>query len=144
MKIIEILPSERVGKRKYTMGLFLCPVCNETTKKIKREGLKAKSCSHKCYAKTREQRGAYKKKIVSKKYVYIYSPDHPNAIGTKKLYVAEHRLVVEKALSRYLTSEEIVHHKDGNTLNNDIENLQIMTASEHSSLHAKLRTRGDK
>ena len=29
----------------------------------------------------------------------------------------------------------IIHHKDGNTKNNLIENLQIMTQSEHLKLH---------
>ena len=33
----------------------------------------------------------------------------------------------------------IVHHKDGNYKNNDINNLQIMTQNEHVALHNKLR-----
>ena len=33
----------------------------------------------------------------------------------------------------------IVHHKDGDFSNNKIENLQIMTQSEHVGLHNKLR-----
>ena len=50
------------------------------------------------------------------KYVYIYNPEHPNAIGTRKLYVAEHRILMEKKIGRLLTKDEIVHHKDENTL----------------------------
>lgn len=86
-------------------------------------------------------RGSYKpdRKIMNKKYVYIYKPGHPNAIGTRKLYVAEHRLVMEEKIGRYLTSEEIVHHKDENTLNNSLSNLQIMTPSEHSKHHQNFR-----
>jgi len=33
----------------------------------------------------------------------------------------------------------IVHHKDGNFRNNKLDNLQIMTQSEHVGLHNKLR-----
>lgn len=33
----------------------------------------------------------------------------------------------------------VVHHIDGDRLNNDIENLQAMTASEHAILHCELR-----
>lgn len=34
----------------------------------------------------------------------------------------------------------VVHHKDGNKLNNDTPNLQIMTMGEHISLHHKGQT----
>lgn len=33
-----------------------------------------------------------------------------------------------------------VHHKDGNRANNSIENLELLTASEHLSIHAKSHT----
>ena len=44
-----------------------------------------------------------------------------NSIG----YIPEHRLVMAKALSRALNSNETVHHIDGNRLNNNIKNLQL-------------------
>jgi len=56
-------------------------------------------------------------------YWYIYAPDHPNCTQAK--YVAEHRLVMEQKLGRYLSRKEVVHHVDGNPLNNDPENLMI-------------------
>jgi predicted transcriptional regulator len=59
-----------------------------------------------------------------KGYRYIYCPDHPNAVFGKK-YVAEHRLVMEKKLCRYLDRKEVVHHIDGNPLNNHPDNLAV-------------------
>jgi len=51
--------------------------------------------------------------------------------------VLEHRKVLEDA--GYNLEGMIVHHRDGNPSNNDINNLQVMTQSEHAKLHVDLR-----
>lgn len=61
-------------------------------------------------------------------YVYLLSPKHPSAINNKnnRGYVAEHRLVMEKILGRYLDKQEYVHHRNGIKNDNRIENLELI------------------
>lgn len=52
--------------------------------------------------------------------------------GKQKL---EHRVVMEVKLGRKLTRKEVVHHKDGDGLNNNPLNLEVMSQSEHRREH---------
>lgn len=66
-------------------------------------------------------------------YLYELCPFHPkaNPFG----FVPQHRLVLERHLGRFLKSDEQVHHIDENPLNNDIENLVVLSRSAHFRLH---------
>ena len=47
-----------------------------------------------------------------------------------------HRWVAEKhILGRKLKPGEVVHHRDGNPTNSDVDNLEVMTEREHNELH---------
>jgi len=58
-------------------------------------------------------------------------------VGAKTM--REHRYVMEKHLGRSLTQMEQVHHINGDTLDNRVENLQIVTAWEHHQIHRAIR-----
>lgn len=49
--------------------------------------------------------------------------------------IDEHRFIIEQFLGRKLKRNEVVHHINGNKNDNRIENLQLMSLSEHSKLH---------
>lgn len=70
----------------------------------------------------------------------VYMPDHPHA---SEGYVWVHRLVMEQVIGRYLEPHELIHHIDGDPLNNHPDNLQIVTASEHAKIHDSQRERDE-
>ena len=56
-------------------------------------------------------------------YVYLHKPAHPHA--NKMGYVAEHRIIMEECMKRYLRPEETVHHKNGIKGDNRPDNLEL-------------------
>lgn len=80
-----------------------------------------------------------------KGYNLIYMPEHPNAMQDKGFegYVYEHVHVLEQKLGRYLTSDEVVHHKDGFRDNNSLDNLLLLTKEEYKKLIDNIKSSGN-
>ena len=57
------------------------------------------------------------------------------AIKVNGKKIDEHRYIMEQYLGRQLARDEVVHHKNGEKDNNEIENLEVMSLSEHSRQH---------
>lgn len=145
-----------------------CPICHKKfhVKPYHKNKCKVNYCSRECFrlAKKEYMKGegnhqyglkgslnaSWKsdKRVSNLGYYKVRCLEHPYRDSDD--YVLEHRLVAEQYLLNkgnsieingklYLKPELVVHHIDGNKLNNSPDNLEIMTLSEHSKLHNNKR-----
>ena len=74
----------------------------------------------------------YKKITSDGYYEIIFNWEHKSL---NKGRVKEHILIMEWLIWRRLKKWEVIHHIDYDKLNNNTDNLQLMTNSEHNKLH---------
>ena len=63
---------------------------------------------------------------------------HYEYSGIRGRLVWQHRIIAEKILGRRLVKNELVHHIDLDKGNNSLDNLMILSCSEHTRLHRYL------
>ena len=96
-----------------------------------------------CANKLNRSENAINKKIknmglsIKWKYTYISKQGYLINCEDRDNKYEVHRKVMEEKLGRKLTSNEIVHHIDGNKLNNNPNNLELTNRSEHINKHRK-------
>ena len=114
---------------------FTCDTCGKKfdVRASQAKNYNVRYCSKKCMYKkqSEERRGAgtpwYKGGYISDKGYKVITVD-------RKKY-QEHRYLMEQHLGRKLTRNEEVHHLDDNKLNNDINNLIVLSKADHTKLH---------
>ena len=100
-----------------------CPYCGITFPVRSYGQNETKFCSLKCYGDS--MRGKVKDEG-GKSY---------KLIRRGKTKVLKHRILIEQLLGTTLARGRIVHHINGDKRDNRIENLMVMTQSEHSIHH---------
>lgn len=73
-------------------------------------------------------------------YILLYIPNHPRS--DERGYVKEHIVIMEKHIGQKLDCDKVIHHINGIKTDNRIENLKLMSNSEHMKYHALKRGLG--
>jgi hypothetical protein len=133
-----------------TQKLVECAICH---KKIFRTLSRLKKFEHHyCSTKCRKEgsRRFDAKRVVD--YIKSKSGHSKLALGRKGKSISYdgyywysnkkiHRLIFEKYLGRRLKPTEIVHHINGDKLDNRLENLELVSRAEHNKIHFSFERR---
>lgn len=122
-----------------------CSICKRNILREKSAVTKSKNkafyCSKDCLKKSRC--GPSNTRFIEKKYkrgrpgdyVLLWKPEHPKSrLGR----VAEHRLIIEEHLGRFLRDDEFVHHINCRKDDNRLENLVVCSNFQHNRAHGSL------
>lgn len=105
-------------------------VCRNCGKKF--ETTRNKFCCVECVNQYRKESG------IMKRDGYWFENGYKVIYLDGDNYIKEHIQIMEKHIGRKLNADEVVHHINENKTDNRLENLKLMTRSEHSRLHRKL------
>ena len=96
-----------------------------------RRGYTNKYCSRKCHGSEKKLR-----KMSTDGYWVVHVPLSRLSFKNE---MKEHRWIMEQHLNRKLLPTEIVHHINHDKLDNRLENLQVVSRSEHNKIHGFLK-----
>lgn len=74
--------------------------------------------------------------ISNGRYNMAVVPEHPKA--DDKGYVRNTHVVMENSIGRLLNPNEVVHHKNNDSKDDRLENLELLTRGEHTHIHREL------
>lgn len=72
-------------------------------------------------------------------YYYFTDKSHPLANKSTKVYY--HRHVLSLSIGRWIKTDEIAHHIDGDRSNNKAENLLLTNSSDHGKHHHPIESK---
>lgn len=133
-KIGDLAQAHEIGRRGRAIFIWeACPDCKDE-RWVRRiySGQLCKSCALRkhSYGDNNSRWNGSRRTITKSGVRVIIDESHPYFCMSHKnangYAILEHRLVMAEHLGRPLRQEEVVHHIDGDNLNNDIENLQLL------------------
>lgn len=122
-----------IKPRKHLTASTKAKIGNANKNNNYRKGKKATDSTREKIRNARTKKGVGHKKTRKDGYIAIYFPDHPKS--NKEGYIMEHDLVMECFIGRWLKDDEVVHHINKKRNDNRIENLKLMSKSEHAKFH---------
>ncbi len=113
----------------YQSGMSIPRICKEigctsgcVIPALKKAGVKCRSISD-------------ARHMVASGKPYNFGNNYMGICYAKNKRMPYHRYLMEQKLGRHLNRNECVHHIDGNPRNNSLDNLIVLTRSEHARLH---------
>lgn len=122
------------------MYYYTCLICG---KEFEDSEQGRRTCSKECSGlwtgqqkRERKDKWKFKKKeyfiAIWKGYYYLYDPIHP--MSDKDGWIKRSRWLIAHRLVRSLEANEIVDHINGDKLDDRLENLRILSASDHGQI----------
>lgn len=112
----------------------VCKNCGKGFEAGSEKKKKGMICSRACYNEWISKHGRTHRSPIGHVTSAIQTGRRYVKTGEGK-YRLEHRAVIEASIGRRLRTSEVVHHKNGNPSDNRLDNLLVVTQSEHMKIH---------